>query len=240
MEGEGRSADYQGLSELPSVIAAAHELKSPLILMRQLSLELGETRDPARAEVLNQRLRFSLDQSLRLVEQLSLAPRLEDGIFGCEPVETQAVCVQLVDQLGPLAKHLSVNLDFNPKRQPLVALANRDLLPALLVNLCDNALSYTPAGGRVEITAARHGSGVRLSVRDQGPSISRSAYRQLKHHLGKSAQPLGARPRSSGLGLWIAGRYAEAMSAKLSLVKHRGQGLTFAVDLPKSEQLSLL
>lgn len=240
MEGEGRSADYQGLSSLPSVIAAAHELKSPLVLMRQLSLELGETLDPERAKVINQRLRFSLDQSLRLVEQLSLAPRLDEGIFGCEPVETQAVCHQLVDQLQPLARHLAVELDFKSKRQPLVALANRDLLPALLINLCDNALSYTPAGGRVEITAIRRSSGIRLSVRDQGPSISRAAYRQLQQRLGKAAQPLGARPRSSGLGLWIAGRYAAAMNAQLSLVKHHGQGLTFAVDLPKSEQLSLL
>lgn len=126
MEEQGRLANSWGAGELPSAIAAAHELKSPLILMRQLSLELGETDDPIQIELINQRLRFSLEQSLRLVEQLSLAPRLGEGLFDSEPVETGNICRQLVGGLQPLARHMSVELDFKPKRQPLLALANRD------------------------------------------------------------------------------------------------------------------
>ncbi len=240
MEGEGYRSQLPALDDLPGVIAAAHELKSPLVLMRQLSLELGETSDKQRAHKINQQLQLTLDNTLRLVEQLSLAPRLGEGLFETEPVETQAVCRSLISSLEPLAEARTADLSFRAPRRPLVVLANRDLLPALLTNLCDNEINYSPICIRFELKEAQVGNRIVLSVHDDGPQISRRAFDELRRRLGRSAQPLGERPLSSGLGLWIAARYAEAMSGRLTLTRHRVKGLTFSVDLPKSEQLSLL
>lgn len=226
--------------ELPALVAAAHELKTPLVLMRQLSLELEETVDPSRIQVINQRLRFTSEQSLRLVEQLTTTSRLQDSLFDTEPLQVHAVYRELADQLMPLARHLGVELVVQLPRRPLVTVANRDLLPALLRNFCDNALTYTPQGGQVVLSAALSRDRIALHVRDHGPPISRQAFRQLNDRLGRTRQPISARPRSSGLGLWIAGQYAEALSAEIQTRQHRGGGMTFSVVLPKSGQLSLL
>lgn len=225
---------------MPSLIAAAHELKSPLVLLRQMAFELDEVSDPSRQKVLTERLRFTTEQSLRLVEQLTLGSRLQDSLFETEPLQIQAVFRELESQLQPLARHLGVSVTVKVPRRPLVTVANRDLLPALLRNFCDNALAYTPPSGRIELAASERKGRIYLSVKDQGPTISRQSYSELQTRLGKQPQPLSSRPRSSGLGLWIAGLYAEAMSASLITKRHQGGGMTFGVMLSPSEQLSLL
>lgn len=236
----GYEPEESSLSELPSLIAAAHELKSPLVLLRQLSFELETTDDPVRRSVLGERLRFTTEQSLRLVEQLSVSSRLDDVLFDTEPLQIQALYQDLESQLQPLAAHLGVELDVRLPRRPLVTVANRDLLPALMRNFCDNALTYTPQGGKVVIRASERHNKICLSVRDDGPTISHQAFRQLQQKLGRAPQPLTSRPRSSGLGLWIAGVYADYMSAQLQTRRHRRGGMTFSVELPKSEQMALL
>lgn len=227
-------------SDMPSLVAAAHELKSPLVLLRQMSLELDETDDPQRRKVLSERLRFTADQGLRLVEQLTLSSRLQDSLFETEPLQVQAVFQDLESQLRPLASHLGIDVSIKTPQRPLVTVANRDLLPALLRNFCDNALAYTPREGRIQLIAAQRRGQIYLGVRDEGPVISPQSFRQLRERMGRQPQPLSARPRSSGLGLWIAGLYAEAMSASLVTERHRHGGMTFGVMLAPSEQLSLL
>lgn len=233
-------ADWGSLS-VPSVLAAAHELKAPLVLMRQLSYQLEASERLSRSGRLTQeRLRLTSERALRLVENVTKAQRLEDGLFSLEPLQTTAVWQTVVEELSPLAEHMGQRFELAVPKKPRLVVAHRELLPAVLTGLCDNALAHNPSGAHVRLSVNEHRGDVVFSVRDHGPKLDAAAFRDLENRLGSSPQPLGARPASSGLGLWIAGAFARAMLSRLSVIRHRSGGMTFNLHVPMSKQLSLL
>lgn len=227
---------------LPSLIAAAHELKSPLALVRQLSLmlEAGDVSDDERQRMLRQ-ISLTSEQALRLTSDLTRSARLDDALFELEPINPQQLCRDVVSELRPLFVAHGQDMRMIPNRHPLLLVANRDLLRRIIMNFSDNALHYSTANGVVEIqiNALQSGKIIRLGVRDYGPAISSDMWRTLKSKLSDAPQSIHARPESSGLGLYIASQFAEAMNGTIGVTRHRN-GATFYVDLSASMQLSLL
>lgn len=229
------------MSELEgSAVAVAHELKMPLVLLRQLTLLLEKTDDPSERAEIAKRLRFTSERSLRLVDSLTKAARLEDALFELEPVQLNGLCLSLVDELSPLARAYEQDLNIRLARQPLVAVGNRELLSSLLSGLVDNAIQHNPSGARVEIASQLRAGEAVVSVRDFGSTIDLSDFRALKESIGKRVLPISARPLSSGLGLLVASRLLTAMNGHLSIARHYSGGMTFSAHLPLSRQLSLL
>jgi signal transduction histidine kinase len=227
---------------LPSLIAAAHELKSPLALVRQLSLmlEAGDVTDTERQQMLRQ-ISLTSERALRLTSDLTRSARLEDALFELEPINPQQLCRDVVSELRPLFVAHGQDMRLVPHKHPLLLVANRDLLRRIIMNFGDNALHYSNQSGIVEIKikALQSGKVIRLGVRDYGPVLSSDMWRSLKSKLADAPQPIHARPESSGLGLYIAGQFAEAMNGTIGVTRHRN-GATFYVDLLASQQLSLL
>ncbi|MEO5498955.1 MAG: HAMP domain-containing sensor histidine kinase [Candidatus Saccharimonadales bacterium] len=226
---------------VPSVMAAAHELKSPLVLLRQLSYQL-EMSGTLNAEqlIIQQRSRLTAERSLRLVENITQTGRLDDALFSLEPLQVHSVWKGVVDEIRPLANQMDQQLKLNVPKQSLLVVAHKELLPAVLMGLCDNALMHNPSGSDVTLSAKRDQDTIVFSVRDKGPKLDSHAFKNLESRLGVAPQPLGARPGSSGLGLWIAGSFARAMSSTLSVTRHQQGGMTFSLHVPTSRQLSLL
>lgn len=226
---------------MPSVLAAAHELKAPLVLMRQLSLELAlhGNNSPEQRRA-HERMRLTAERSLRLVENITKASRLQDGLFDLEPLQAASIWNMVLDEVDPLARSMQQTVELSMPRKPLLVVGHRELLPAVLMGLCDNAVGHTSRDGVVKLSARARGNEVEFSVRDQGPIISNQAFENLKDRLGSGPQPLGVRPSSSGLGLWIAGEFARTMSSRLEVTRHRSGGMTFSLLVPTSQQLSLL
>lgn len=225
-------------ASLPSIYVAAHELKAPLVLMRQLSLELKAT-NPEDAQTV-ERLLLTVERSLRLVEQLTKTSRLEDSLFESEPLLARAICQAVSDEMTPYAKASGQEILVRVSRKSGVAVGHRPLLTALLVNLCDNAIMHNPEGSKVIVAANATTDGVTFSVRDEGPRISHGLFNAMRSQLGKGPLPVGDRPRSSGLGLWIASQFTEAMGGNLTMTRHHEAGITVSVELPHSKQMSLL
>lgn len=229
----------QGLDfELPSLLAAAHELKAPLILLRQLSLQMSDDTVPAGPE-LHRRLQMTAERGLRLVDGLTRAARLEDSLFDTESLETKAICHLVALEMQPLAQELGQDLKLSLPKSSLLAIGQYDLLTSLLVGLCDNALAHNSGGSSVVISGRQRHGRVELAVRDHGPVISREQFKKLTGRMGKP-QIMNGRPRSSGLGLWVADNFARSMSGSLTARRHRDGGMSFTVSLPQSTQLSLL
>jgi len=227
---------------LPSIIAAAHELKSPLALVRQLSLmlESGDISDSEAKRMLRQ-ISLTSEKALRLTSDLTRSARLEDAMFNVEPINPQQLCEDIVHELSPLFRAHGRNVQLTQRKHPLLLIANRDLLRRIIMNFSDNALNYagTDSTVRIQINAINSGKTIRLGVRDYGPALSSDMWRTLRSKLASSPQSVHARPQSSGLGLYIASQFAEAMNGSIGAIRHH-DGATFYVDLHASSQLSLL
>lgn len=238
-----RGNDSEGGNEtdISSVSVAAHELKSPLVLLRQLSLDLasGELSDNERTRVMEQLVQVS-EKALRLTSDLTRAERLQSSLFPLEPVNPISVCDDVTYELQRLYQAHGRSLKRSRIRHLPPVVANRDLLRRILLNFADNALHYSDEQGVVELHAQllREAGLVRVGVRDYGPAVSMKNWRELTDSLD-TTKPVQARPQSSGLGLYIAHQFATAMNGRIGAIRHH-DGASFYVELPISKQLSLL
>jgi len=235
-------SDYEGSYVVPPLVAAAHELKAPLALVRQLTLALQDdalsTEDRRR---LHHQITLTTERALRLTTNLTKVARLEDALFDIEPINPEQMCCDVVAELTPLFAAYGRSVAVQSRRHPLLLVANRDLLRRILLSFTDNALHYSEPGTAVElqIKAFREAGVVRIGVRDYGPALSSALWRELQKKLKTAPQSVHARPESSGLGLFIASQFADVMSGAIGAVRHR-DGATFYVELPMSQQLRLL
>ena len=244
MEGFSTQRGTQGgtLSSVPLFLAAAHELKSPLALIRQLSLELeaGEC-SPEEASRIAGQITLTAERALRVTTGLTKTARLEDGLFELEPINPVSLCEDIVEELTPLYKAKGRSIKVAKRSHSMLGLANKDLLRRVLLSFADNALHYSEEDAPVVVSASVRGGGsrIRLGVRDFGPAVPTKTWDKLAASLGEHPQPIHARPDSSGLGIYVARQFAEAMSAEVGATRHR-DGATFYIDINASTQLRLL
>jgi len=227
---------------LPSLVAAAHELKAPLALVRQLSLTLeSEKLTEAESQRMLRQISLTSERALRLTSDLTRSIRLDDAMFDVEPINPGQLCEDVVHELSPLFAAHGREVKLLPRKHPLLLIANRDLLRRIIMSFSDNALHYADADStvKIQIQALQSGRIIRLGVRDYGPAISSDIWRSLRGKLTTAVQPVHARPESSGLGLYIASQFADAMRGTIGVIRHH-DGATFYVDLRASRQLSLL
>lgn len=222
-----------------SLVAVAHELKSPLALIRQLSLFLNEAEGDAEQKKTIEQLGLASERALRLVTGLTKAARLEDAMFELTPVNPYQVCDEVLRSLRPIQKLKNTTMKHRYRSKTKLVVANRDLLGNLLYGFCDNALHHASETYKPELFVKGVGQKVRIGVRDYGPSLPTEVWRKVKKASKLDPQPIGGRPNSSGLGLYVAQSFARAMNSKLGVTQHR-DGVSFYIDLPISTQLSLL
>lgn len=222
-------------------VTAAHELKAPLALIRQLSLALETESDTGDREKMVRQIVLVSERALRLTTDLSRSARLEDSLFDLAPLNPQQLCEEVAHELTPLYAARGREIRVTSRYRPLLAVANRDLLRRVLLNFADNALHYGGVETPVELHAGslQGRSSVRLGVRDYGPPVPPDMWRRLRAALGTTQQVLHDRPQSSGLGLYVAGQFAVAMKGTIGATRHR-HGATFYVDVAASTQLRLL
>lgn len=227
--------------EVSSLTAAAHELKSPLALVRQLALRLESSDVSDEQRRLIQQITLTSERALRLTSDLTRSSRLEDALFELEPINPEQLCRDIATELAPLFEAHGRSLAVSHRTHPLLLVANRDLLRRIIMNFSDNALHYSQPGTAVhmQIQAFKKAGTVRVGIRDYGPAVSNDMWRALQKKLKQSPQTIHARPQSSGLGLYIASQFAEAMQGTIGATRHR-DGATFYVELQASRQLRLL
>jgi signal transduction histidine kinase len=108
--------------------------------------------------------------------------------------------------------------------------ADRDRLRQVLANLVDNAVKYTPAGGRVSLTARRDGTGVRIEVTDDGPGIAAHDLPRIWERLYRGDR--SRTERGLGLGLSLVRAIVMAHAGTVHVDSEVGRGSVFAITLP--------
>jgi len=232
------SDDMQGL------IAAAHELKTPLAIISHLAaaLEDGSFETPAQQRATLQRIQLSAERTQRLIQGLTTSYRLGGQLgfnLALEPINITQVCEEVAHEITPFAQAQQQRLQLELGRRSQLVVGERDLLHSIMFNLLDNALRHTPPETAVRMHMRRMDQHVRVCVQDDGPGLQPSDITQLTTRIGKQTQPIRTRSSGSGLGLYIAGQLATAMGGHIGIGRV-ASGADFHVDLLHSRQLSLI
>jgi two-component system OmpR family sensor kinase len=216
------------------VADAAHELRTPLTAVH-LQAQLAEraTTDSERAAALTE-LKGGLDRATRLVEQLMTLAREEPGVAEARNaiVDLAALAREVVADLAPLAGAKSIDLGLSSSVSRKLS-ADQDALRTLISNLVDNAIRYTPSGGRVDVALVEEAFDTALSVRDSGPGIAVADRERVfdRFYRGSGSGAV----RGSGLGLAIVKRIADRHRASVELgagIDGRGLGVTVRFPQP--------
>jgi two-component system phosphate regulon sensor histidine kinase PhoR len=218
------------------VANASHELRTPLTSIRGFveALEDGAVQEPPTAERFLGKIRTHADRMAALVEDLLELSRLESGERApqWDQVAPAEVAQDVVASLSGLAERKGMQLELHDRGAPAVT-TDGERLHRILVNLVDNALKYTPDGGRVEVVVAPGPQGGALvEVRDNGPGIPSEHLPRIFERFYRVDKARSRELGGTGLGLAIVRHLAEGMRASVSVTSSLGEGSCFSVTLP--------
>jgi PAS domain S-box-containing protein len=218
------------------VSTVSHELRTPLAAIYGAALTLQ--RDDVRLEE-SQRsglldvISSEADRLARIVNDILWASRLDSGqmsvaIESCDAAALSQRVVDAVRAHAPSSVELCVDV---PAPVPPAA-ADPDKLRQVLTNLVDNAVKYSPDGGRVRITLTRSGSRARIRVEDQGLGIPPSEQSRIFEKFFRLDPDLTRGVGGTGLGLYICRELVHRMHGRIWVVSDGRRGSTFTVELP--------
>jgi two-component system, OmpR family, sensor kinase len=209
---------------------AAHELRTPLTALRLQVEAVEKAADGVERAQAVQQLAAGVERSSRLVEQLLSLARQDPGIDRPRvAVALDRLAADVIAQMVPVADRRSVDLGL--EEGPSVQLyGDEDSLETLLRNLIDNAIRYTPPGGKVDVAIERAADHVTLRVTDTGPGIAPADRQRV---FDRFVRLPGSGAMGSGLGLAIVKAIADAHGATIELGEGPGgRGLAVTVRFP--------
>jgi signal transduction histidine kinase len=216
------------------IAVISHELRTPLtsVYGAALTLQKHEVRDELRESLLT----IVSDESARLARLLDdalSASRLDTKTerFDIQPTDG----AEVVRAVAEAARtHLAPGLDLDVVVEddlPPVA-ADSDKLRQVLVNLTENAIKYSPDGGRIEIAADRRNGVVRFRVRDEGLGIAPDEQPHIFERFHRVDPNMTRGVGGTGLGLYICRKLVEGMEGRMWVTSREGAGSTFSFELP--------
>jgi two-component system OmpR family sensor kinase len=212
---------------------AAHELRTPLTALRG-GIEVALRADRSSAEY-RAVLRSSLEEVerlIRLAEDLLLLSRLEAG--GARPaarVALEPLVLEVFDLARRLAQPAGVVVHVEAT-EPLEVEGDEAALRRAYRNLVENAVKYTPAGGKVELALAREGSTACLSVQDSGCGIAPADVERIFQPFVRLDAARARETGGAGLGLAIARAIVQAHGGTIDVTSVPGSGSRFTIRLP--------
>jgi two-component system, OmpR family, sensor kinase len=212
---------------------AAHELRTPLTALHLQMGMLARAGGEAEREAAMSTLSAGVQRAIRLVEQmLALARQEPRPNSQPTPVRLDELARGVVTELVPLADAGRIDLGV-AAAQPATVSGDAEALRTLLRNLVDNAVRYTPPGGRVDVTVESATGQPRITVTDDGPGIPPEEHARVFDRFYRRA---GTEPPGSGLGLAIVKAIADAHGATVSLADGpSGKGLAVSVSFPTQQ-----
>jgi two-component system, OmpR family, heavy metal sensor histidine kinase CusS len=218
---------------------ASHELRTPITLIRATA-ELMLRRERS-AETYREALRHIIgesDRTTRLIEDLLLLARADAGLpaLPLDRLELTPLVRDICEQGQILAQERQLEISAEVPDQPVYVDANDPALRRLLLLLVDNAVKYTPAGGRITVSVALDSSGPTVTVRDTGIGIPDTALPHVFERFYRVDESRNREAGGAGLGLSIAQWIAERHHARLEAESVLGRGSAFRVRFPSADR----
>ena len=215
---------------------ASHELRTPLAVLRgETEVALEKTRTVDEYQESLSLIKDEAERLSRIVEDLFILAR--------QPIEAPAKLVHeqvvLNDAVRDcaraaqvLATRKGVQLNVHNNNPPIALSGDEDLLKRMILNLLDNAVKYTPAGGEISLTLERQNGNAQIVVRDTGIGISEQDQLRVFDRFYRVDKARSRALGGAGLGLSIVRWIVDAHGGKIQIHSSDGIGSVFTVELP--------
>ncbi len=232
--------EERALEELKGefIATVSHELRTPLAavygsaqtLLRE-DIDLDEADKKRLLDVIAQ----ESERLSRIADDILYASNLDSGQFalGEKRIDLRALAQDVVEEMRAcFAARQDISIEFTISAVLDPVAGDPDKLRQVVINLIDNAVKYSPDGGRVEVAIEPREGGVRISVRDEGIGIAPLEQRRIFGKFYRVDPGLTRGVGGTGLGLYICRELVRRMEGRLSVTSEEGKGSTFSVDLP--------
>jgi heavy metal sensor kinase len=214
---------------------ASHELRAPMTLIHTAA-EYSLRRERSREDLVDS-MRKILTESQRtaaIIDDLLLLARGDAGQepSGLELVDAVPVLREATEQGKVIAADRNIDVTLQLEAEALPVKANEPRLRRLLLILVDNALKYTPPGGRVTLTGRAEPHEVTITVVDTGKGIAPDDLPHVFERFWRADKVRSREAGGTGLGLAIARQIAELHGARIDVASELGRGSAFTVRLP--------
>jgi two-component system phosphate regulon sensor histidine kinase PhoR len=218
------------------VANVSHELKTPLTVVRgfiETMIDDPAMEDSTRAGFL-ERIRVQSDRLSAIVADLLTLSRIEseEGALRHERVDLMKVARMSAQALAPTAEKKSISLDVR-ESESMTVLGDEHFLRLMIDNLLDNAVKYTPEGGRVTLTLTQEGDEAHLEVRDTGIGIEPVHRERIFERFYRVDKGRSREMGGTGLGLSIVKHVVLGHGGEIRVASIPGKGTTFRVILPR-------
>ena len=229
------------LSDLQSdfVATISHELRTPLAAVYGAAMTLQQRSERLAEEQRERLLAVVYDEAARLgriIDGVLWVSRLDSGqaAFAIEECDPRSIAESVVEAASvSLPPALSLELDSTPNLTSIAI--DPDKMRQVLSNLVDNAVKYSPDGGRIRVTIVPNGRYLRFGVEDEGLGIPAAEQQRIfeKFYRLDPNQTRGV--GGTGLGLYVSSELVRRMNGRLWVESREGEGSRFYVDLPLDE-----
>jgi heavy metal sensor kinase len=212
----------------------AHDLRSPITRMRGAAeTTLTGPQDIEAYQEMGCTILEECDRLAGMINTMLEISRSESG--GLEisraPVELTALLKNAMDLFLPSAEEKQIELTAGLPDDPLILSGDKTRLQRTVSNLIDNAIKYTPIGGKIRLTCKADSAGIRIDVRDSGSGIAPEELPRIFERFYRSEKCRST--QGSGLGLSLAQTIVHAHGGTLTVKSTLGEGSVFTVTLPR-------
>lgn len=227
--------------QMDFVASVSHELRTPLtaIFSAGENLKDGVVREKAGLQQYGQLIMSQARQLMNNVDRVLLFASIGSGKdrYSMRPVEVTKILESVCHDMSALLAEGECHVELQVEPAVSSVLADPMALSSCLENLITNAIKYGGSDRRVRLSAAREwtelrGYEVAISVRDGGMGIRSSELGRIFDPFYRSPEAVNRQIHGTGLGLFLAKHFAEAMHGRLSVVTEVGVGSVFTVRLP--------
>jgi two-component system phosphate regulon sensor histidine kinase PhoR len=217
------------------VATVSHELRTPLTSIYGFAQTLLRGDVEFSAAERGTFLGYIASESERLiniVDDLLNVARLETGTLGLSIARTDVgeIVAETVGRFQQLDGEFI--FDVEVPRGSVFVRADREKLTQIAMNLVDNAIKFSPAGGRIAITARRRSDTAEIRVEDEGIGIARADQQRIFTKFYRAEEGARHSPQGTGLGLFLARGLLAAMGGRIWVESKEGEGSTFVFELP--------
>ena len=222
------------------VANVSHELKTPATSLKLLAESLEETleEDPVQARLFAAQLKRETERLAQLITDLLDLARLESQEHTDYPdvVDVRGVLMSVLSRMKRVARKKEITLQWKRfgRATQYTVRGDETQLTSMFTNLVDNAVKYTPAGGRVEVVGGFEGSEIVVRIADTGIGIPEDELSRIFERFYRVDKARSKATGGTGLGLSIVRHVAQNHGGRVSVQSTPGAGSIFTVHLPRA------